>query len=565
VPTAILRAVAKAETAQAEAKLTTLGKKINAIGTAGGKKMSAFGVAARLGFAAAGVAALAFAAKSVKSYQEHQVAINQLQNVLKNSPKLASATTAEFEKQATALQKLTGFQDEEILAADTVLARFNLTAKQLHEVTPLVLDYARATGKDANEAAGLIGRALLGNARALKLVGINFKATGDTAKDTAKIMDLLRGKVGGTAEAFGKTAVGKVAILKAEFDDFQEVVGKLVTDALVPVIGFMNKFLGVINVLPGPIRAGVVITVGLTGAFVGLGLALRVLRTSLAEFRVGLGTTAAAEGTAAGATTGMTGALGGLRAGLLTTTTAGLGLAGAIALIGLGTSEAIGGQKRHAEHIRAVSVEEQKLTAALNAGKISLRDVTSAAGGNQAALKKVAAAAGIAVDVTEKFTPDTWHLREALAAVGKTAPKTPNAITATGDAAAAAAPHIRSAADVLDYYARIAASVKAVRFLGGIPGHTQRAHRAQHGGFYRGLTLVGEEGPELVNFGRSGAYVHTNTQTRAMETVIPSGAASAGSSISGDIILQVGERELGRISRDALLKLKPSRVNLGLA
>jgi len=78
--------------------------------------------------------------------------------------------------------------------------------------------------------------------------------------------------------------------------------------------------------------------------------------------------------------------------------------------------------------------------------------------------------------------------------------------------------------------------------------------------------FVGKTIGKIPGFRHGGVMPHTGLALlHRGETVIPSGAASAGSSISGDIILQIDGREFGRISRDQLLRLKPSRVSLGLA
>src|SRR6266508_955648 len=84
---------------------------------------SKFATAAKVGFAIAAVAAVKFVADSVESYHEHQKVLLELQTTIANSPKLIGASTKAFEEQATALQNLTGFQDEEILKADAVLGR----------------------------------------------------------------------------------------------------------------------------------------------------------------------------------------------------------------------------------------------------------------------------------------------------------------------------------------------------------------------------------------------------------------------------------------------------------
>ncbi len=205
---------------------------------------SKFGAVAKVALGIAAVAAVKFVSDSVEAYNEHQQALLQLQTTISNSPKLVGASTKAFEDQATALQNLTGFQDEEVLKADAVLGRFGLTADQLKEINPLILDYARATGQDAATAAGALGKALLGNTRALKAIGISFTATGNTAQDFNAIVDLMKGKVGGLAEAYGKTLPGQLAIASAKFDDIKETVGK----AVVPIL---NKLLDVAQPLLG--------------------------------------------------------------------------------------------------------------------------------------------------------------------------------------------------------------------------------------------------------------------------------------------------------------------------
>jgi hypothetical protein len=210
---------------------------------------SKFATAAKVGLAIAAVAAVKFVADSVEAYNEHQQALLQLQTTIKNSPALVGASTAAFEEQATALQNLTGFQDEEILKADAVLGRFGLTADQLQQINPLVLDYARATGQDAATAAGSLGKALLGNTRALKTIGISFTATGDRAKDFATIQASLESKVAGLSEAYGKTLPGQLAIAAAKFDDVKESVGKAVIPILSKLLDLSKPLIGVLQLV----------------------------------------------------------------------------------------------------------------------------------------------------------------------------------------------------------------------------------------------------------------------------------------------------------------------------
>jgi hypothetical protein len=226
---------------------------------------SKFATVAKIGFALAAVAAVKFVADSVEAYNEHQKALLELQTTIDNSPALVGASTAAFEEQATALQNLTGFQDEEILKADAVLGRFGLTADQLQEVNPLILDYARATGQDAATAAGSLGKALLGNTRALKTIGIAFTATGKTGQDFHTILDALESKVGGLSEAYGKTLPGQLAIAAAKFDDVKETVGKAVIPILTKLLDLVKPLIGVLQLAAD--HLDVVVVAGL--AFAG--------------------------------------------------------------------------------------------------------------------------------------------------------------------------------------------------------------------------------------------------------------------------------------------------------
>jgi hypothetical protein len=202
--------------------------------------MGKFATAAKAAFAVAGVAVAAFAVQSLKAFMHSEEVMGQFQVTLSHMPQLAGETTQAFEDQAHALQNLTGYQDEEIISADTILARFKLTGEQIREVIPTVLDFARASGRDVPAAAEAIGKALLGNTRALKDVGIEFTRTGDTAKDFNSILDLMQSKVAGSAEEFGTTLAGKMEIANAKLDDFKESVGAFIGSELLLLTGDLS-------------------------------------------------------------------------------------------------------------------------------------------------------------------------------------------------------------------------------------------------------------------------------------------------------------------------------------
>jgi hypothetical protein len=244
-------------------------------------KTSQFGKAASIAFVAAGAAAVKFGIDAVKSYNEHQVAVAKLEATIEKMPALNGATVASFEAVATSIQNLTGYQDEEVLAADAVLARFELTQDQINELMPLIADYARATGSDLPTAATNLGRALLGNTRALKTIGIEYKATGDKEQDLANITRLLEERIGGQAEAWGETLPGKMAIAGAKFDDIKEKAGGLIAQGLVPIADAIGEAVDAFLALPEPMQKMILLGGGATVTLGALGGAINLLKGGL--------------------------------------------------------------------------------------------------------------------------------------------------------------------------------------------------------------------------------------------------------------------------------------------
>jgi hypothetical protein len=173
-----------------------------------------------------------FAVSSVKAFAESEKASVALGDAFSRFPKLADSNQKAFEKQADALLKVTRFDDEATKTSQALLAQFDLTGEQILKLTPLMLDFAAKTGRDLPDAAEVLGKAMLGQGRALKEVGIDFVDTGTVAGNLEQVMAGLRTQVGGFAEKEGETAQGKLEILKNRFGELQEKIG----EKLMPVL-----------------------------------------------------------------------------------------------------------------------------------------------------------------------------------------------------------------------------------------------------------------------------------------------------------------------------------------
>lgn len=282
---------------EASRVLQQVNKDVSGIGTkvANGFKAATPASAALLaGVTAAGVATVAFGVSSVNAYGEAQEAAAQLEAVIKSTGGAAGVSADEFMKQATALQSVTKFSDEAIMATQSMLLTFTqIKGGVVKDATKTALDMAQALGMDGKQAAMQLGKALndpLKGLTKLTRVGVTFTKeqekqvaamveAGDTAGAQKVILAELQKEFGGSAEAAGKTFPGQLEILKNTFGDLQEGIGQMIVGALTPLatafsgwltqvqeagglMAYFKKVIadnqGVISVVAGAIMGGLV-------------------------------------------------------------------------------------------------------------------------------------------------------------------------------------------------------------------------------------------------------------------------------------------------------------------
>jgi hypothetical protein len=181
-----------------------------------------------------------FGKTSVEAYEKAEANSVKYEAALKRIPGASDLVTLSLMAQAKALSQVTIYSAGQTKQAQATLAQFGLTGDQLKELTPLVQDYAAKTGQDLPTAASSIGKALLGQGRALKGVGIDFKNTKTLTGNYAEIVDGLKTKVGGLATEMGQTSAGKMAIMQNRVTALKVQLGA----ALVPAIMKVSEVLG---------------------------------------------------------------------------------------------------------------------------------------------------------------------------------------------------------------------------------------------------------------------------------------------------------------------------------
>ena len=136
-----------------------------------------------------------------------------------------AADTRPYQELASQMQRLTGISDETILSQQRILISFGATGEQARKLIPRILDFAAATGKDANEAVFAFGRAMTGQDMALRRMlgkmadGVSLTRNFDQALAT------LDSRFGGQAQILGRQLVPSIARLHEAINDLSEIFG----------------------------------------------------------------------------------------------------------------------------------------------------------------------------------------------------------------------------------------------------------------------------------------------------------------------------------------------------
>src|SRR5690242_5635972 len=162
-----------------------------------GKSMGTALTKVGIGAAGAGLAIGAGLFKAAQAASAAQLEHEKLNNTIKNSPQLAGASVAAFERQQKAIEGTTVVDDEAVAGLQALLGQFKLNQAGILQLTPGVVDLGRKTG-DLEGVAKAVGKAYeTGATKGLKNYGINLKLSADPTKRLTQLTDELRRVSGG--------------------------------------------------------------------------------------------------------------------------------------------------------------------------------------------------------------------------------------------------------------------------------------------------------------------------------------------------------------------------------
>jgi hypothetical protein len=242
-------------------------------------------VGASLGIAFAGTQVLQFGRDVIQQAQEAEAQQQRLYQLMKVGTGATDEQIAALNAQADALQKVGVVTAGNITQTQSQLATFNLQADTIERLTPAILDYvtaekgANASADEFKQMTNGLAQALNGNFGSLTRVGFvlddhtkKLISSGTEAEKSAAIVDVLNSTYKDFNKELRNTPEGRMQVLRNDFDQLKEDLGKkllpalkavtdFLTDQLIPAARSFGKFLSdnstVIMVLTGAILGGV--------------------------------------------------------------------------------------------------------------------------------------------------------------------------------------------------------------------------------------------------------------------------------------------------------------------
>ena len=245
---AALNIIFGADTKQLDKALGEVGRKLRATSEAltdVGKNLS-IGLTAPL---------VAFGALATKNFVDSAKALAQVDAAVKSTGGAAGRSVSQLEEMAAGLQRISLFDDDQILKEVTanLLTFTNVTGTEFDKAQVAILNMSTRLGTDLTSASIQVGKALndpIKGVKALGRAGVQFTAeqkeqiqvlqeSGDIAGAQAVILKELETQFGGAAEAAANA--DPYTQLSNEIGNLSEDFGKIISEALRPLVGFVQR------------------------------------------------------------------------------------------------------------------------------------------------------------------------------------------------------------------------------------------------------------------------------------------------------------------------------------
>lgn len=166
--------------------------------------------------------------KAVKAAGEQELAEKKLETAL-------GKTSQALLDQASALQSVTTFGDENIIQAQALIAAFTDDEEAIKKATEATLDLSAAKGMDLFAAADLVAKTLGSSTNAMSRYGIEVTGAVGSTERLNTLTENIAKTFGGQATAQAETFSGQIKQMTNALGDTAEAFGRLLFPLLIPV------------------------------------------------------------------------------------------------------------------------------------------------------------------------------------------------------------------------------------------------------------------------------------------------------------------------------------------
>lgn len=197
---------------------------------------------------------ISFLKESFAEFQKSEKAAKELDFALRNVGGEGTLALEKLSNQAQQLEENLGlFEAEDIQNLQKELVNLGASSTQVEALTPKILDLAKATGMDLATATDVSIKAINGQTKGLKAVGLEFEDTGDRTQNYNILLEKLD-KFQGAAAASSETLEGKQQRLAIAYGNIKESVGEFLTNYGTELLNFYDELTGKVTIFENTIN-----------------------------------------------------------------------------------------------------------------------------------------------------------------------------------------------------------------------------------------------------------------------------------------------------------------------
>jgi len=246
---------------------------------------------------------VAFGALATKNAVDSAKAIAQVEAAVKSTGGAAGRSVSQLEEMATGLQRISLYDDDQILKDVTanLLTFTNVTGTEFDKAQVAILNLSTRLGTDLTSASVQVGKALndpIKGVTALGRAGVQFTAaqkeqiaalveSGDVAAAQTIILGELETQFGGAAEAAANA--DPYTQMANEVGNLSESFGAIINEALIPVVGFLQRVVDRISNFSDGTKKAIVVIGGLLAVIGPLAIGVGALISAYTSIRSALG------------------------------------------------------------------------------------------------------------------------------------------------------------------------------------------------------------------------------------------------------------------------------------